>query len=91
MFNTCSTKNRNKNTTSLSTGEVHLSTSSVSNGGMSVDCRMAVLIHCMAKSSGKLVNSGFTSHDSSLFSCGICTVLTALIKSFVDRNLRLDF
>ena len=64
--------------------------SSVGNGSASVDCWMAVSVHCRANWSGILVNSDFTSKDTSLYSWGICTSLITSIKFSVDCSLRLD-
>ena len=40
--------------------------SSVGSGSGSVDCRIAVLVHCRANWSEIIVNSDFTSNDTSL-------------------------
>ena len=51
---------------------------------------MAASVQSRASLSGILVNSDFTSKDSSLWSSGICTVLMVSIKSLVDFTLRRD-
>ena len=64
--------------------------SPVGNGSLTVDCFIAVSVHCNASWNGILVNSDFKSKDTSLSSSGICTVLVASIKFSVDCSLRLD-
>ena len=64
--------------------------SSVGSGSGSVDCRIAVLVHCRANWSEIIVNSDFTSNDTSLQSSGICKVLLALMRLSVDCSLRMD-
>ena len=51
---------------------------------------MTVSMQSRAISSGILVNSDFTSKDTSLWSSGICTVLMVPIKSLVDCTLCCD-
>ena len=51
---------------------------------------MAVSVQSRASLSGILVNSDFTSKDTSLWSSGICTVLIMSIKSLVDCTLCRD-
>ena len=48
--------------------------SSVGSGSGSVDCRIAVSVHCGADWSGILLNSDFTSNDTSLYSSGVFAI-----------------
>ena len=65
--------------------------SSVGSGSLTVEVVMAVSVQSRASCSGILVNSDFTSKDTSLWSSGICAVLIASIKFSVDCSLCLDF
>ena len=65
--------------------------SSVGSGSLTVDVVMAVSVQSRASCSGILVNSDFTSKDTSLWSSGICAVLIASIKFSVDCSLCLDW
>ena len=53
-------------------------------------CCNKVPVQSNASWSGMLVNSDFTSKDTSLWLFGICTVLIASIKFSVDCNLWSD-
>ena len=59
--------------------------SSVGSGSLTVEVVMAVSVQSRASCSGILVNSDFTSKDTSLWSSGICAVLIASIKFSVDQ------
>ena len=65
--------------------------SSVGSGSLTVEVVIAVSVQSRASSSGILVNSDFTSKDTSLWSSGICAVLIASIKFSVDCSLCLDW
>ena len=65
--------------------------SSVGSGSLTVEVVMAVSVQSRASCSGILVNSDFTSKDTSLWSSGICAVLIASIKFSVDCSLCLDW
>ena len=65
-------------------GELRRAGTSVSSGISTVEFLIAFSVQSRASSSGILVNSDFTSKDTSLWSSGICIVLMASIKFSVD-------
>ena len=64
--------------------------SSVGSGRSAVEFLIAFSVQSRANLNGILVNSYFTSKDTSLWSSGICIVLMASIKFSVDCSLCLD-
>ena len=63
--------------------------SSVGSGSGSVDCRIAVSVHCGADWRGILLNSDFTSNDTSLYSSGVFAIFYFYgnRRSGVERNV----